>query len=235
MGRAVKPFQKNLLLTILTLLALAGTVWLASGDRLRHYPSNRVLNQSAISALKPTDPVNAGFELRQRIDTTKINDAHPELHDLPVCIQVFVDAAGTSGQGTLQFELSSGGRSASSTLHSSQVPSTFQRICFPQSSLRMLLGAQDASLRISVLEPDARNVAGIVLTPLSTGQEPAEINGQTSDLFLPHMIEVQRPPSRASWVKVLAMLAFATTALLIIFAGSARARRASGLTQASQR
>ena len=212
----------------MTLLALAGAVWLASGDRLGHYPNNRILNQSAISAIKTVGPVSAGFELTQRIDTSLINGSHPSLYELPLCVQIFLDATdGTYFPGTLSIELSAAGKTAAATLHSSQIPNTFQRICFPQSSMRMLVGAQDATLRISVLEPEARNVARIVLTPTPAGASAALIGDQTSDLFLPHMIEVQRPPGTAATARALVLLAFAAAALLIILAGSVSARRQS--------
>ena len=230
----MKTGIKGLMWAIATLLTLAGTVWLASGDRLLHHPSNRILNQSAIQSIRTVGPVSAGFELRQRIDTTKINDSHPELHRLPLCIHVFLDATdGTYFPGTLRFELTAGQKNTVATLHSSQIPNTFKRVCFPQSSMGMLIGAPEAELQISVLEPGARNVARIVLTPAATGDTPAEIDGKTSDLFLPHMVEVQRPPGKMTWLRTVAMLVFATIALFIIFVGSASARRSSDLSQAS--
>lgn len=226
MGGAVKALLKSLALFILLFAVLAGSVWLSNSDRLRHYPNNRVLNQSAISAIKTVGPVSAGFELVQRIDTTLINDSHPELFDLPVCAQVFLDATdGTYYPGTLRVDLIAGSVVSTATLPSSLIPHTFQRICFPQSSMRTLMTTKDASLRITVLESDAKNVARIVLTPLSPGQTPAQIDGQTSGLFLPHMIEVQRPLTNLAKLRVLALVAFASVALLIIFHGSATARR----------
>ena len=78
----MKVAIRTLLWVIVTLLALAGAVWLASGDRLGHYPNNRILNQSAISAIKTVGPVSAGFELTQRIDTSLINGSHPSLYEL---------------------------------------------------------------------------------------------------------------------------------------------------------
>lgn len=216
---------------LLTLLVLGATSWLASSDRLRHYPNNRILNQSAISAIKTVGPVSAGFELNQPVDTTQINDSNPDLYDLPLCVHVFLDATdGTYFPGTLSFELSAAGRTSKAALHSSEIPNTFQRICFPQSSMRMLLGARDANLRISVLEPGAKNVARIVLAPPPAGASAATINGVTSAYYLPYMIEVQKPAGTTSWVRTLGMLAFASVALLIIFAGSASVRRPTSVS-----